>query len=93
MTASGGRTGVDPARPALIAITRWVPNGRWDPQPRGLGVGGLALLSNSVAARSRTDATLAALTHAVDGATVLEGDRGEASGAAKSLLATLESLG
>jgi hypothetical protein len=91
-TALGGRIGTGPARPAVIALTRWVPGGRWDPQPRGPGIGGLALLTNAVPARPRTEATIEAVSRAVDGAAVLEGDRGEASETAKLLLATLEAM-
>jgi hypothetical protein len=88
----GGRTGSTPVRPALIAITRWSQGSRWDPEPRAPGIGALALLSNAVAARPRTKATLGAISLAVDGATVLEGDRGEASETAKLMLATLEAM-
>jgi hypothetical protein len=91
--ALGGRAGDSAARPALIAITRWVPRGRWKPQQRGPGIGGLALLTNAVPARPRTEATIEAVSRAVDGATVLEGDRGEATETAKLLLATLAALG
>ncbi len=91
-SALGGRTGSTPVRPALIAITRWSPGGRWEPERRGSGIGALALLSNAVAARPRTAATLEAISSAVEGATVLEGDRGEAIETAKLMLATLEGL-
>jgi len=92
-TAFGGRAGDTPARPVLIAITQWVRGGRWDPEQRGPGIGGLALLTNAVPARPRTEATIEAVSRAVDGAMVLEGDRGEASETARLLLATMESIG
>jgi hypothetical protein len=91
-SALGGRTGSTPVRPALIAITRFSSEGRWDPQRRGSGVGALALLSNAVGARPRTEATMGAISLAVDGAAVLEGDRGEASETAKSMLSTLAAM-
>lgn len=90
--ALGGRTGSVPIRAALIALTRWLPDTRWDPQPRPPGIGGLALLSNAVAARPRTDATMAAVSRTVDGASVLEGDRGEARETATLMLAALEAM-
>jgi hypothetical protein len=88
----GGSTGTAPVRAALIAITRWSPGTRWDPEPRGRGLGALALLSNTVAARPRSEAAIGAISLAVDGATVLEGDRGEASETAKLMLAALQAL-
>jgi hypothetical protein len=91
-SALGGRTGSTAVRPALIAITRWSPGRRWDPEPRGPGIGALALLSNAVAPRPRTAATMRAISLAVDRATVLEGDRGEASETAKLMLAALEAI-
>ena len=91
-SALGGRTGRTPVRPALIAITRWSAGSHWDPVPRGPGIGALALLSNAVAARPRTDATMRAISLAVDGAMVLEGDRGEATETAKLMLATLDAM-
>jgi hypothetical protein len=91
-SALGGRTGSAPVKPALIAITRWSPGRRWNPEPRGPGIGALALLSNTVAARPRTAAAMRSISLAVDGATVLEGDRGEATETAKLMLATLEAM-
>lgn len=93
VSALGGHTAETAARPALIAITRWVPEGRWNPQVRPSGIGGLALVTNAVPARQRTEATVEAVSRAAAEATVLEGDRGEASDAAKQLLARLEATG
>jgi hypothetical protein len=91
-SALGGRTGTAPVRPALIAIARWSPGTRWDPEPQGPGIGALALLSNAVGARQRTEATMDAISLAVDGATVLKGDRGEATETAKLMMAALEAI-
>jgi hypothetical protein len=91
-SALGGRTGSAPVRPALIAITQWSPGSHWDPESRGAGVGALALLSNAVAARPRTAATMEAISLAVDGAAVLEGNRGEAAETAKLMLARLDAV-
>lgn len=88
----GGRTGSAPVRPILIAITRFSPGRRWDPEPRGPGIGALALLSHAAAVRPRTEAAMEAISKAVAGATVLEGDRGEASETAKLMLAALEAM-
>jgi hypothetical protein len=85
----GGRPGSGPAKPALIAITRYVPGARWDPQEQKGGVGALTLLTNAVPARPRTDATIRAVSQAAAGARVLQGDRGEADETAEMLLAEL----
>jgi hypothetical protein len=88
----GGRRGNGPAKPALIAVTRYVPGARWDPEEQNGGVGALTLLTNAVPARPRTDATMKAVTHAAAGARVLQGDRGEADETAEMLLAYLDSI-
>jgi hypothetical protein len=50
----------------------------------------LALLTNAVPARPRTEATIEAVSRAAADAQVLEGDRGEAQETAAMLMAALE---
>jgi hypothetical protein len=88
--ALGGRAGTNPARPALIAVTRYTPGAQWDPHGRKPGFGALALLTNAVPARPRTEATIEAVSRAAADAQVLEGDRGEAQETAAMLMAALE---
>jgi hypothetical protein len=47
------------------------------------------MLANTVPARERPHESLAALSNALAGATVLEGERGEAQAVARSLLSSL----
>jgi hypothetical protein len=86
----GGRSGTAPIRTAMILITRYVPGAALDLQERTPALGALALLTNAVPARPRTEATLAAISRAAADAVVLEGDRGEAPEVAAMLKAALE---
>lgn len=90
--ALGGSTGTQPARASLVVITRFVPREFFAPQERSSGVGALALLSNAVAARARTEEAIRATSRATEGARVLEGTRGEAEEAAALLLEQLGHL-
>jgi hypothetical protein len=74
----------------MILITRYVPGAALDLQGRTPALGALALLTNAVPARPRTEATLAAISRAAADAVVLEGDRGEAPEVAAMLKAALE---
>ncbi len=84
-----GQVGVTPARIALIAVTRYVPGERWGPRSRSPGAGALALLSNAVPARARSEEVTRTVGKASDGARVLEGDRGEAEQTAALLIEAL----
>ncbi len=87
--ALGGTAGTRPVTCTLIAATKYVPGVRFDPQRRKPGIGALALLTNAVPARPRTEATIEAISRAAATAQVLEGDRGEAHEAAGMLLTAL----
>ena len=62
---------------------------QWQPRRLSAGEGVLALLANTVPARERPQESLRTLSRAVRGATVLEGDRGEAGPTAAALLEEL----
>lgn len=85
----GGTAGVDTAEVAAVLVTRYRPGAEWEPQRLSSGQGVLALLSNTVPARERPRESLRAVSRAVAGAAVLDGDRGEAGAAAKSMLEVL----
>ncbi len=85
----GGIAAVDPAEVAAVVVTGYRPGAEWRPQRLSGGQGVLALLSNTVPARERPRESLRAVRRAVAGATVLEGDRGEAGPAAESMLELL----
>lgn len=88
--ALGARPGIRPLRAVTVAVTEFVPSGRWRPRTLSRGEGVLALLANTVTARSEPRRAMAAVAHALQGALVLDGPRGEAARAAEILLARTE---
>jgi hypothetical protein len=75
LSASVGRK---PIMARLILVTRHRPGAQWGPQRISRGEGMLALLTNTVAARSDPARALGTLTRLLAGATILKGSRGEA---------------
>lgn len=86
----GAPPGTTPLPLGLVALSQYRHGGRWRPRRLTPGQAVLALLANTVPARERPAAALAALTRAIASAPVLKGTRGEASEIAGALL---ESLG
>ena len=86
----GGTVGVEPLPAGAVVITHYKPGAAWSPRTLSAGNGVLALLENTVPAQSRPTESMHALTRAVAGATILEGDRGEAAAIVPQLLAELE---
>jgi hypothetical protein len=76
-----------PIPAGLILVTRYAPGAAWRPRERSKGAGVLALLENTVCARSAPERALHALSAAVRSAIVLEGDRGDADETAAAVLA------
>lgn len=74
----GGVAGEKPLRIGLIISTVYHPDTTWEPRELSSGQGVMAMLANTVVGQDRPEESLTAITRAVDGATVLEGDRGEA---------------
>jgi hypothetical protein len=89
----GGRAGSGPARPALIAVTVYTPGEQWNPRPLEPRFGALSLLTNTVPAMERPQASIQAVSRAVAGAEMFEGNRGEAAETAVLLMAALETAG
>jgi hypothetical protein len=85
----GGSAADEPLPLGLVVIAEYRPGAEWRPRRLSAGEGMLALLANTVPARGRTAQALAALRRAVDGAVVLEGDRGEASLMVDEILSAL----
>jgi len=86
----GAAIGSDAIPIAVIAATSFAAGAPWPP-PRGSRAAAvLALLGNTVAARSAPGHTMQVLTRAVKGAVLLEGTRPEASLVAASLLEIAE---
>jgi len=86
VAALGGLAGDQPLSIGLIAIAHFVPGGRWEPKRLTGGETVLALLANTIPAQERPDQVLATLKRAVEGAVVLQGERGEAAEIAGELL-------
>ena len=88
----GGSVGAGAIPVGLIVFSQYRPGASWDPHDLSRGDGVLALLANTVPARERPEQALMALTRAVHGAVVLEGERGEAVEVVEQLLDTAERL-
>jgi hypothetical protein len=82
----GRRPGTRPLPVGRVAVSPYRQGARWRPRRLTPGQGVLALLANTVPARERPAAALAALQRAVVAAPVLKGARGEASEVAGVLL-------
>jgi hypothetical protein len=85
----GRPPGGKPLRVGLVAVSEYRPGARWRPRHLTPGQGILALLANTVPARERPAAALAALQQAVANAPVLKGKRGEAAEVADLLLQSI----
>jgi hypothetical protein len=85
----GGVAGTEPLPVGLVVITRYRPDGVWDPRELTPGAGALAMMEHAVPAEVRPEQTMRVLRETVSGALLLEGERGEASDLATALLQTL----
>lgn len=89
MEELGGVVGVEPLPIGLVINTDYRPGARWDPEPLSPGSGALVLLENAIPAQERPDQTMRHITRAVAGASIVQGNRGEAGELAEVLLETL----
>lgn len=85
----GGIAGENSVPVSLVVVTRYRPDAEWRPRRVSSGEGILALVANTVPAQERPAETMAACRHAVEGAIVLEGERGDAAAVVEQLLASL----
>jgi len=74
----GGRSGVKPLPVGMVVVSKYKSGSRWRPRGLSEGEGALELMSNTVSARRRPAAMLAAIRRVVSVAPVVKGDRGEA---------------
>jgi hypothetical protein len=88
--ALGAATAAGPVRPAVVAMTRYVPGASWQPRVETPAAGVMHLLAHSGQARSDPERVLAAVHQVADRAVTLAGPRGEADEAAAALLRFLE---
>lgn len=86
----GGRAGVKPLPVGLVLMSQYKAGARWRPKQLSAGVGALALLSNTVAARKEPVKALDTLQRVVSHAPVLKGTRGEALEVVKAILKEME---
>jgi hypothetical protein len=83
----GGSSATKPLPVGLVVVSEFREGTRgWHPRALTLGHGSLALLANTIPARSRPAEVLETLERVVRGATVLRGARGEAVEAARKIL-------
>ena len=88
----GGVAGGERAEVSAVVVTRYRAGAEWQPKRLSSGGGVIALLANAVPAQARPKESLHALSRAVAGSIVLEGDRGEARPVAVALLDELAAL-
>jgi hypothetical protein len=85
----GGVAGEEPMRLGLVIATHFRAGAEWQPRQLTPGAGALAMLEHAVPAQERPEQTLRVLKRALEGAVILEGERGEATDVAGVLLDTL----
>lgn len=73
----------------LVALALYKPRAQWSPRPLSRGAGVLAMVEHALPVRDRPAETLSVLARALDGAVILEGDRGDADQTAPLLLEAL----
>ena len=83
----GGIAGKEPLEVGAAVFTKYRPGAEWSPTELPPGRGALAMFSNSLAAMKRSEEVMRTIKHAVEGALLLEGERGEADLVAQALLA------
>lgn len=85
----GGTQGDGALPVGAVVVTTYRRGAEWKPEPGTSGQGVLALLNNTVAAQHRPAEVMHALTRAVEGATVIQSERGDADELAPALLEQL----
>jgi hypothetical protein len=87
--ALGGVTGARPVPVGAVIVTSYQEGAEWRPRRLTAGEAALALLSHTVPAQSRPAQALRTIGRALEGASLIEGGRGEAHAVAPLLLAEL----
>jgi hypothetical protein len=86
----GGSIGVRPLPIGCVIATRYQPGTRWKRNEISKGLGVLALVANTVAARKDPSRALSLLSNAVTGSQILKSHRGEAKEVVESVLDELD---
>ena len=84
------QTGVDALPIGVFVVTKYRQGAKWRPRRLSPGRAVLALLANTVAARSKPKTVLGWLSQQAATAPILHGDRGEAHETAELLLSRME---
>jgi hypothetical protein len=82
----GGIAGAEPLEVSAVVFAKYRPGAEWNPTELSPGRGALSMFQNTLAALKRSEEAMRTIKLAVDGAVLLEGDRGEASEMAQDLL-------
>jgi hypothetical protein len=82
----GGLAADRPLPLGVVVSTYYVPGAEWRPRTLSKGEATLSLFGKTVAARERPEEAMKVLANAVEGVTVIEGERGEAAEFAEMLL-------
>jgi hypothetical protein len=85
----GGVAGTEPLPVGMVILTRYRPEGVWQPRRLSAGAGALAMLEHAVPSENRPEQAMRVVRKAIDGAVALEGERGEADELAGLLLENL----
>jgi hypothetical protein len=83
----GGVVGEEPLEVGAVVFTEYRKGAEWNPTEIPSGKGALSMFANTLAALKRSEEAMRAIRHAVSGALLLEGERGEADLMARALLA------
>src|SRR3954471_381460 len=82
----GGIAGAEPLRIGAVVFTKYRAGAEWEPTRLSPARGALAMLEHTLPVLERSEESIRAIRRAIDGALLLEGDRGEAGATAQQLL-------
>lgn len=88
----GGESGVEPLPVGLVVHTKYEAGHSWNSREISPGQAVLALLENTIAARTRSSFALSILARSVSTARAIEGERGEAEEGAAAILQEIENI-
>lgn len=86
---SNRELGPEPLRIGAVVLTTYRPGAHWTPAGRSPGHGVAALLAHAPAATTRPEEVMRIVSRAIDGAVILEGERGEARDMVPRLLSAV----
>jgi hypothetical protein len=81
-----GIAGADPLRIGAVVFTKYRAGAEWEPARLSPARGALAMLEHTLPVLKRSEEAIRTIRRALDGALVLEGDRGEAETTARQVL-------